>query len=123
MPVTGAPTDQFHQHPGSAIPRRSTPSTRQLLQLDDGDSRFSANAYRVGGRSRRARTEVDLAAIRWYRINATNNVVWNPARSPTPCWILLPFDCREYDGTIVIGCRQSRFVRELLATVGQPSTV
>lgn len=78
--------------------------------LSDDDCRFSAIVYRVGGILFAVHTtEVNnLAAIRWYRISATNNVVLESGTiSGTPndpeMELFYPSIAANTNGTVVIG--------------------
>jgi hypothetical protein len=74
--------------------------------LDDGDSRFSASVCRVGGVLFAVHgTEVNnLAAIRWYRINAANNLVLESGTITNATLDLFyPSIAANTNGTIVIG--------------------
>ena len=74
--------------------------------LDDGDSRFAASVYRVGGVLFAVHaTEVnDRAAIRWYRINASNNAVLESGSiTDATLDLIYPSIAANTNGTIVIG--------------------
>ena len=76
------------------------------FNLDDGDSRFTASVYRVGGVLFAVHgTEVnDLAAVRWYRINAANNVVLESGTiTDSTLDLFYPSIAANTNGTIVIG--------------------
>jgi hypothetical protein len=76
------------------------------FNLDDGDSRFSASVYRVGSVLFAVHgTEVnDLAALRWYRINATNNAVLESGTiTDATLDLFYPSIAANTNGTIVIG--------------------
>ena len=78
--------------------------------LDDGDSRFSASVYRVGGVLFAVHgTEVNnVAAIRWYRINATNHAVLESGTiTNSTLELFYPSIAANTNGTIVIGCNGS----------------
>lgn len=74
--------------------------------LDDGDARFSAKVYEVGGVVYAVHnTEVNnLAALRWYRINATNQTVLESGTITDPVMDLFyPSIAANAAGTVVIG--------------------
>jgi hypothetical protein len=78
--------------------------------LDDGDARFSAIVYRVGGVLFAVHgTEVnDRAALRWYRINATNHVVLESGTiTNATLELFYPSIAANTNGLIVIGCNGS----------------
>lgn len=78
--------------------------------LDDGDARFSAVVYEVGGVLYAVHnTEVNsLAAIRWYRINAANHAVLETGTITDPTLDLFyPSIAANPSGTVVIGLNGS----------------
>jgi hypothetical protein len=92
--------------------------------LDDGDARFSASVRRVGNVLFAVHnTEVNnLAAIRWYRINATNNAVLETGTITDPIQDLFyPSIAANTNGTVVIACNGSSIQNYVscYATVGQ----
>ena len=92
--------------------------------LDDGDSRFTAGIYRVGGVLFAVHgTEVNnLAAIRWYRINATNNAVLESGTiTDSTLELFYPSIAANTNGTIVIGFNGSSLYSYVscYAAVGQ----
>jgi hypothetical protein len=92
--------------------------------LDDGDARFSASVRRVGNVLFAVHnTEVNnLAAIRWYRINATNNVVLESGTITDPIQDLFyPSIAANTNGTVVIAFNGSSIENYVscYAAVGQ----
>ena len=92
--------------------------------LDDSDARFSAMVYTVGG-VLYAVHNADVnnrAALRWYRINATNHVVLESGTISDPVLDLIyPSIAANASGTVVIGfngCSQTTYVSSY-AVVGQ----
>ena len=80
------------------------------FNLDDGDARFSASVYRVGGVLFAVHgTGInDQAALRWYRIDATNNVVLESgAITNSTLELFYPSIAANTNGTVVIGCNGS----------------
>ncbi len=92
--------------------------------LDDGDSRFSSSVRRVGAVLYAVHgTEVkNLAAVRWYRINATNLTLLETGTiSDSNLDLFYPSVAANTNGTMVIACNgtsASTFVSSY-AVVGQ----
>ena len=91
--------------------------------LDNGDARFSAKVYEVGGVLYAVHgTEVNnLAALRWYRIQASTQTVLESGTISDPVMDLFyPSIAANSAGTVVIaynGCSRSNFV-SAFAVVG-----
>ena len=78
--------------------------------LDDGDARLSALVYQVGGMVFAVHgTEVNhRAAIRWYRISATNHVLLESGTISDPVLDLFyPSIAANSNGVMMIGCNGS----------------
>ena len=78
--------------------------------LADNDARFSARVYTVGGVIFAVHnTEVDgLAAIRWYRINATNYALLESGTIADPNLdLIFPSIAANANGVVVITCNGS----------------
>ncbi len=103
-------------------PSPSQPNSR--LSIDDGDARFSAFVYRVGDEIFAVHsTQVNnLAAIRWYRINALNHALLESGTIADPSLDLFyPSIAANTNGTVVIaysGSSSSVFISDY-AVVGE----
>jgi hypothetical protein len=78
--------------------------------LDDGDARMGAAAYRVGGVLYAVHaTEVNnLAAIQWFRVRAADNVLLEAGAITDPTLDLFyPSIAANTNGTVVIACNGS----------------
>jgi len=75
--------------------------------LNDGDSRFSATIYAVGGvlYAVHGTQAGSRAAIRWYRINAANHALLESGTiTDTNLDLFYPSIAANTNGTVVIGC-------------------
>jgi hypothetical protein len=103
-------------------PNPSQPDSQ--LSIDDGDARFSALVCRVGDALFAVHsTQVDnLAAIRWYRINALNHALLESGTIADPSLDLFyPSIAANTNGTVVIaynGSSSSVFISDY-AVVGE----
>jgi hypothetical protein len=78
--------------------------------LDDGDARFSASVRRVGDvlYAVQGVGGTNRAAIRWYRINATNSALIETGTITHPKLdLFFPSIAANESGTVVIGCNGS----------------